>query len=271
MPATLPTTILAFVFYKISYLFCAFPSSLSFSPFQMSSLFLFLRPHLSLVALSPLFSLPGLLFHLFSSPPMKTFLLPFIHPSVISSHSFLLFFLPIYLISFPPQHLLRPSISRLPMVNLFIFSLSIIRPGVFCSIYHLDETLPQFISTHCELVHTCTQACLLLFLLTRIQQSLANIYANTNTDVLSNKLFSSKQKGKKLPILFVSFLIITFLCLLASCVAKKLSENISRQSLAMLYMCLSVCVYILCTCVSVLYNNLNNMLFGVWHKGATLL
>lgn len=161
------------------------PPSLSFTSFPSrcppcfcSSVLIIIPSSLSL-SLSPLFSLPGLLFHLFSSPPPETFLLPFIHPSVISFHSLpsTLSSFPIYLPSSLPLPLLHPSISRHPMVNLFIFSLSLflssspslIRPGVFCSIYHLDETLPQFINTLYRHAHTCMKACLLLFLLTRIQ------------------------------------------------------------------------------------------------------
>lgn len=118
------------------------------------------------------FILIGLLFHLFSTPP--PFFLSSFHPSLCDSlHSFL----PIYRISSLPPPLLHPSFSRHPMVNRFIFflslspllSLSLIRPGVFCSIYHLDEALPQFINTLYSRVHTCAQACLRLFLLTCIQ------------------------------------------------------------------------------------------------------
>lgn len=130
----------------------------------MPSLFLFFLPH-HCHSLSFIFLTRSPLLSLFLT---SSFLLPFIHPSVISSHSF-----PIYHTSSLPQPLLQPSLSRHSMVNLFIFSLpfplSLIRPGVFCSIYHLDETLPQFINTLHGLVYTCTRACLLLFLLTWMQ------------------------------------------------------------------------------------------------------
>lgn len=123
---------------------------------------------------------------------------------------------------------------------------------MFCSIYHLDETLPQFINTLYGLVHTCTQACLLLFLFTCIQWSLANNYANTNTNVLSNKLiffyFFLHRRGEKLPILFVSSLIMTSLCLSRFMSCQKLPENMSWQSLAMVSVHVCECI---CTCVFV--------------------
>lgn len=60
------------------------------------------------------------------------------------------------------------SLSPFP----FSFSLSLICPGVFCSIYHLDDTLLLYINTLCRSVHTHAPACLQSFLLTCIQPSL---------------------------------------------------------------------------------------------------
>lgn len=129
-------------------------------PLQMSSLFPFLLPRHSLVALPPLFPSPGLPFHLsvcslLFHTSCKCFSFAFHLPLCdFFSFPFLLSSFPIYLALSLPLPLLHPSLSRHPLVNLFIFflsrslfpSLSLIHPNVFCSIYYLDETLPQFIT-----------------------------------------------------------------------------------------------------------------------------
>lgn len=64
-------------------------------------------------------------------------------------------------------------------------------------------------------------------LLTCIQWSLANNYANTNTDVLSNKLFFflHTEGGEELPILFVSSLIIAFLVFVSLHVLPRIARK----------------------------------------------
>lgn len=144
-----------------------------------------------------------------------SFPLPIIRPSVTSSRS-----IPTLPPSLPHPSPIPRSKSIL-WLNRFNptppppFS-SLIRPGVFCSIYHLDETLPQFINTLLRArarLHTSLFAALPP--LTCIQWSLANNYANANADVLSliNFFFPlSRRKREELPILFVSSLIITSCC-----------------------------------------------------------
>lgn len=143
---------------------------------------------------------PSFASHLpYLSPPfLSNVLLSILYPhrsplSLFHTSSFLSLFLssiPLWFPTFLPPSLpplytvLHPSLSPsstlhsqgiLWLIALFSFfpsplsSLSLIRPGVFCSIYHLDEALPQFINTLYSRVHTCAQACLRLFLLTCIQ------------------------------------------------------------------------------------------------------
>lgn len=136
------------------------------------------------------------------------------------------------------------------MVNLFIFflslSLSLIRPGVFCSIYHLDETLPQFINA----LYRHTRSILFTAFLINTH-TIVSGKQRIPTQTYSLINFFSTQKGKKLPILFVSFLIITFLCLSRFMSCQKLPANMSWRSPAMLsvYMFVSVYVFMhLCVC-----------------------
>lgn len=155
------------LFYWIARLF-PFLSIFPLLTFQMSTFFpLFLIIPLTLSPL--LFASPVLLFQTFFSPHLLLKLILFLLsiPSATLLHSILPLFHPLYTLLHPSLSTAStPSISRHPMVNLFIFfslplslslffpSLSLIRPGVFCSIYHLDKTLPQFINTLYRL--TCT-------------------------------------------------------------------------------------------------------------------
>lgn len=160
--------------FQTSYILSSFPSHPSHSDVLLVSLFSsssFPRHTSCFIFLtrSPL-----------SSLFLTSFLLPFIHPSVISIPSLppsLLSLCTIFHPSLCPSSIphsrgilwLISLFSFFFSLSLFFLSLSLICPCVFCSIYHLDTTLLLFINTLYRLLHTCTYVCLQRFLLTCTQ------------------------------------------------------------------------------------------------------
>lgn len=185
--------------------------------------------------------------------PSLAFLLPFIHP-LCCFHSISPFPNSTVYSSLCPSSIVHLqgilhiiSICFVSLPSSLSLSHSLICPGVFCSIYHLDDTLPLFINTLCRSLHMRTPACLHSFLLSCIYQSLACIYPvmHSNLDASSSiYAFLFLNIGSEtLPILFVSFLIISSLCSSHFMCCQKLPANKSGRSLDMLSpRCLVTCV-----------------------------